>query len=174
MTSPRPASLLRPTEPLPSKPAGYLNLATYSSLGQLRRYLAAAAQAGREVKLVRGESEKVCRRRIAGHTLEGAALLLDQARLLEALEDGLEPHPALIALLGSDHMPLRELLNAHYVLRLNFVLAFTRERDLIVRPEFKFLPKVGEKAALPTDLPLVTKRMGRDEIRFLLDRACGV
>ncbi|AZI42582.1 hypothetical protein EHF33_07345 [Deinococcus psychrotolerans] len=174
MTSPHLPSLLRPTEPLLSKPAGYLGLATYSSLSQFWRYLAAASRAGCEVSLVRGDSEKACRRRIAGHTLEGAALLLDQARLLEALEDGLDPHPALIALLGGDNLPLRELLNAHYTLRLNFVLAFTRSRDLIVRPEFKFVPKVGEKALLPTDLPLATRRLGRDEIRFLLDRACGL
>lgn len=174
MTSPRPSSLLRPTEPLPSKPGGYLGLATYSSLSQFWRSLAAAAQAGREVSLVRGDSEKACRRRIAGHTLDGAALLLDQTRLLEALEDGLDPHPALMTLLGGDHAPLREVMNAHYTLRLNFVLAFTRSRDLIVRPEFKFVPKASEKAVLPTDLPLATRRLGRDEIRFLLDRACGL
>ena len=172
--SPRPTSLLRPTEPLASKPAGYLGLATYSSLGRYWTYLAAAAQAGREVSLVRGEGEAVCRRRIAGHTLAGAGLLLDQARVLVALDDGLAPHPALLALLGGDGGPLRDTLNAAYLLRLNFVLAFTRQRDLIVRPEFKFVPNAGEAALLPPDVPLPARRMGRDEIRFLLEQACGL
>ena len=174
MTAPRPFNPLRPTEPLPNKPAGYAGLATYSSLSRLWTYLEAAARAGREISVVRGDTEKTCRRRIAGHILEGAGLLLDEARLLAELEDGLEPHPALIALLGGDNGPLRELLNKHYVLRVNFVLAFTRGRDLIVRPEFKFVPKTGEKAQLPTDLPLTPRRMGRDELRFLLERACGL
>ena len=181
--SPRLASLLRPTEPLASKPAGYLGLATYSSLGRYWTYLGAAAQVGREVSVVRGESEAVCRRRIAGHTLAGAGLLLDQARVLAALDPadldadlngGLAPHPALLALLGGDGGPLRATLDAAYLLRLNFVLAFTRQRDLIVRPEFKFAARVSEAAPLPPDLPLPARRMGRDEIRFLLERACGL
>ncbi|GAA3996748.1 hypothetical protein GCM10022631_03910 [Deinococcus rubellus] len=174
MTAPRPVSLLRPTEPLASKPAGYLGLATYSSLSRYWTYLNGAARSGREISVVRGESQAICRRRIAGHTLEGAGLLLDQAKVLIALEDGLSPHPALLALLGGDGTPLRETLNAAYLLRLNFVLAFTRQRDLIVRPEFKFMPKVGEAAPLPLDVTLPARRMGRDEVRFLLERACGL
>ncbi|WP_161882775.1 hypothetical protein [Deinococcus alpinitundrae] len=174
MTAPRPTSLLRPTEPLASKPAGYLGLATYSSLGRYWTYIGAAAQAGRELSVVRGESEAVCRRRIAGHTLAGAGLLLDEAKVLVALDDGLAPHPALLALLGGDGGPLRDTLNAAYLLRLNFVLAFTRQREMIVRPEFKFVPQAGEAAQLPSDVALPARRMSRDEIRFLLERACGL
>lgn len=174
MTASRPAHPLRPSEPLPAKPGGYAGLATYSSLARYWAYLDGAARSGRGISVVRGDSEKTCRRRLAGHTLEGAGLLLDEARVLVALDDGLAPHPALLALLGGDGGLLRDTLNTAYLLRLNFVLAFTRQRDLIVRPEFKFVPRGGERAALPSDLPLTTKRLGRDELRFLLDRACGL
>ncbi len=174
MSASRPPAPLRPSEPLPNKPGGYLGLATYSSLGRFWTYLSAAARAGREVGVVRGDDERVCRRRIAGHTLEGAGVLLDVAKVRSEVEDGLEPHPALIALLGGESGPLREVLSARYLLRVNFVLALTRQRELIVRPEFKFVPKPGELADLPADVPLPAKRMGRDELRFLLDRACGL
>ncbi|AWN23368.1 hypothetical protein DKM44_09110 [Deinococcus irradiatisoli] len=172
MSAPRSSPLLRPTEPLPTKPGGYLGLATYSSLGRFWTYLGAAARAGRDIGVVRGDDERVCRRRIAGYTLPGAGVFLDEARVLAELEDGLAPHPALLALLGGDGGPLRELLGARYLLRLNFVLAFTRQRDLIVRPEFKFVPRPGEAAELSGDLPLPARRIARDELRFLLDRAC--
>ena len=175
-TPPSP-TLTRPTQPLLRKPAGYAQLATYSSLGRLWAYLDAAQRSGRKLSVLRGDDLAACRRRIAGHTLEGAGLLLDDARVLTALEDGLEPHPALLALLGGDAGPLREVLNAAYCLRLDFVLALTRPRDLIVRPEFVYQPRVTApplQTALPSDLPLVARRLGRDELRFLLYGACGL
>ncbi|WP_293914216.1 hypothetical protein [Deinococcus sp.] len=192
----RPVNPLRPSQPLPLKPAGYLGLASYSSLGRFWTYLDAARRNGRDVGLVRGDPEATCRRRISGYLLDGAGLLIDAEKVGSSLDEGLEPHPALIALLGGDSSLLRETLNLHYALRLNFVLAFTRHRDLILRPEFKFVLKPVEKdhalgdvqpldwnaietasaplPPLPKDVPLNARRLGRDELRFLLERACGL
>lgn len=166
------ATLTRPTQPLAQKPAGYLGLATYSSLGVFWSYLAGAQGQGRVVSVVRGDELPTCRRRIAGYTVAGAGFLLDEAKLLAQLDEGLEPHPALLALLGGDPLPVREVLSTHYGLQANFVLAFTRGRDLILRPEFKFVPLAGH--ILPTDLSLSARRLGRDELHVLLKRACGL
>jgi hypothetical protein len=94
MTSPAPAFAERPTRPVAGKPAGYVGLATYSSLGRLWQLLAGAQRAGRQVSAVRGDSPDTARRRIAGYELPGAGLLLDPAPLLRDLEDGFAPHPA--------------------------------------------------------------------------------
>ena len=73
----------RPTRPIAGKPAGYLGLATYSSLGRLWQLLAGAARVGRQVSVVRGDSPDSARRRIAGYELPGAGLLLDVFHLAE-------------------------------------------------------------------------------------------
>ncbi|GGM09515.1 hypothetical protein [Deinococcus aerophilus] len=168
------ASALRPTRPLASKPAGYAELARYSSLARLWSLLGGAARSGRSVSTVRGDSPEVCRRRISGYTLPQAAIFLDSARLLRHLEEGFEAHPALLALLGGDSMPLRTELNAHFELRADFVVALTARRDLIARPEFRFMPIVQGLSSLPDGLPLDARRLGRDELHLLLQRACGL
>lgn len=168
------ASAERPTRPLASKPAGYVELARYSSLGRLWAMIGSAARAGRTVSLVRGDSADVCRRRIAGYALPNAAVFLDTARILTELEDAFTPHPALVALLAGDPGPLREEVNAHFELRLDFVVALTARRDLIARPEFRFLPIVRGLSELPADLPLDARRLGRDELHLLLQRACDL
>lgn len=165
---------LRPTRPLPARPAGYVELARYSSLGRFWAMLAGAGRAGRTVAGVRGDAPEVCRRRVSGYVLPGAGLLLDTARVTRALEDGFETHPALLALLGGDPQPLRDELNAHYELRADFILAFTAGRDLIARPEFKYAPVVRGLSDLPTDLPLQARRLGRDEVHLIIGRACGL
>ncbi|WP_027461333.1 hypothetical protein [Deinococcus murrayi] len=165
---------LRPTRPLPIRPAGYVELARYSSLGRFWTYLASAVRVGREVTGVRGDLPETCRRRISGYALPGAALLLDVPRVTEALDEGFVAHPALIALLAGDPDPLRAELNAHYELRLDAVLAFTAARDLVARPEFRFVPLVPGLSELPADLPLRARRMGRDEVHVLVQRACGL
>lgn len=162
----------RPTRPLPARPAGYVELARYSSLGRFWSLLAGAERVGRTLAVVRGDAPEVCRRRIGGYTLPGAGLLLDTARVTGALEDGFETHPALLALLGGDPGPLRDELNAHFELRADFVLAFTAARDLIARPEFRFVPLERGVSTLPPDLPLQTRRLGRDEVHLLVQRAC--
>lgn len=129
---------------------------------------------GRTVSVVRGDSIDLCRRRISGYALPGAALLLDTARLLSQLEDGFETHPAMLALLAGDSDPLRAELNAHYELQLNFVVALTAGRDLIARPEFRYLPTVLGLSTLPAQLVLIPRRLGRDELHLLLQRACGL
>lgn len=163
-----------PKRPLPHKPGGYVGLGNYSSLGTLWRYLRGAEAAGRQVSVVRGDSPEDCRRRIRGYTLEGAGFLLDTVRLERELEHGFEAHPALLALLGGDPLPLREELNTHYVLHTDFVLALTAGRELIVRPEFAFGLRPGSAGTLPPTLRLHGRRMGRDELGVLLSRACGL
>ncbi|EYB69813.1 hypothetical protein DEIPH_ctg001orf0022 [Deinococcus phoenicis] len=164
----------RPTRPLPTRPAGYVELGRYSGLGRFWTYLASAERAGREVRVPRGDPPELCRRRVSGYALPGAALLLDLGRVTQALEDGFETHPALLALLAGDADPLRTELNAHFELRLDFVLAFTAARDLIARPEFKYAPLVRGLSDLPTGLPLQSRRLGRDEVHLLVQRACGL
>lgn len=164
----------RPSRPLPVKPAGYLSLAHYSSLGHLWRLLAGATQAGRIVTVLRGDSEETARRRISGYTLDGAGFFLDIAPVLTELEDGFNPHPALLSLLAGDNAPLKAELNAHYTLKLDFIVALTAQRDFVARPEFKFVPTGVGASTLPSDLPLKPRRLGRDELNLLLLRACGL
>lgn len=169
----RPAST-RPTRPVAVKPAGYVGLASYSSLARLWQLLAGAERAGREVSALRGDAPEVARRRIAGYELPGAGLFVDPVPLLAELEEGFAPHPALVSLLSGDVAPLRELLSESYLLRLDFVVALTARRDLIVRPEFRYLPRPGSEPPLPAGLPLRPRRLGRDELNLLLLRACGL
>ncbi|WP_261663950.1 hypothetical protein [Deinococcus sp. Marseille-Q6407] len=161
-----------PKSPLPQRPAGYLSLATYSSLGTFWRYLRGAEAAGRQVTLLRGDTPQTCRRRIGGYTLTGAGFLLDEPRLRRELEHDFVPHPAVVAFLGGDSGRLREELNAHYALQTDFALALTAGRELIVRPEFRFRP-ASSGGTLPPGLRLHGRRMGRDEIGVLLAQACG-
>lgn len=165
---------LRPVRPLPARPAGYVELARYSSLSRYWRYLGGAERAGREVRVPRGDAPEDCRRRVTGYALPGAALLLDTGRALHSLDEGFETHPALLALLAGDPAPLHAELNAHFELQLHFVLAFTAARDLIARPEFRYVPLVRGLSELPASLPLVPRRLGRDEVHLLVQRACGL
>jgi len=171
-----PPSPVRPSVPVGGRPAGYLQLESYSSLRKFWSYLNGAALAGRRLTLVRGDSLDSCRRRIAGYCIPNAGGLVDQGRVLAALEDGLTPHPALLALLGGEVGPLRTALNEGYDLHLDFVLAFTAARDLIVRPDFRYRVSefVPPAEPLPDGVPLVPRRFARDELRVLLDRACGL
>lgn len=164
----------RPTRPLPTRPAGYVELARYSSLGRLWSMLGSAGRAGRQVTLVRGDAPDLCRRRVSGYTLPNAGVFLDEARAARDLENGFAPHPALLALLGGDPAPLRAELNAHFELRVDFVLAFTARRDLIARPELRFVPLVAGLSSLPDGLTLDARRLGRDELHLLVQRACGL
>lgn len=168
------ASAQRPTRPLAVKPAGYVELARYSSLSRLWALLGGASRAGREVSLVRGDAADVCRRRVSGYTLGQAGVFLDTDKVLRELEDGFAVHPALVALLSGDPDPLRAEINAHFELRLDFSLALTARRDLIMRPEFRYQPIVRGLSDLPDDLPLESRRLGRDELHLLVQRACGL
>ena len=163
-----------PKRPISHKPGGYVGLGNYSSLGTLWRYLRGAEAAGRQVSVVCGDTPDDCRRRISGYTVDGAGFLLDTVRLERELEHGFETHPALLALLCGDPLPLREELNAHYALHTDFVLALTAGRELIVRPEFVFRPKAGGAGTLPPTLRLYGRRMSKDELGVLLARACGL
>ncbi|ULH15676.1 hypothetical protein MF271_03275 [Deinococcus sp. KNUC1210] len=166
----------RPTQPLNGRPAGYQQLESYSSLKKFWNYLDAAERAGRRITLVRGDTIATCRRRLSGYRIPNAGGLIDEARVLAQLEDSLTPHPALIALLSGDGGPLKTLLSEGYELNLEFVVGLTVARDLIVRPELRYRPSefVPPADPLPDDLILVPRRFGRDELRLLLERACGL
>lgn len=164
---------LRPSEPLPDKPAGYLSLESYSSLRRLWTFLDGAERAGRRLSLLRGDHESSARRRVEGYTLPYAGGLLDVTRVEAFIADGFEGHGALLSLAAGDPAPLRATLDAAYDLHASFTLALTARRELILRPELKYRPHGGE-GSLPADLPLLPRRFSRDELRYLLERACGL
>lgn len=169
MTTPRPAS-----RPVPGQPAGYVQLARYSSLTHLWRIIAGAQRAGREVSLVRGDREDTARRKISGYTLPNAGLFVDTTPILRELEDGFAIQPALIALLGGNTEPLKAELNAHFELQMDFTVALTASRDFICRPDFRYVPLVKGLSDLPGDLKLRSRHFSRDEINMLLLRACAM
>lgn len=164
-------SALRPSEPIPFKPAGYLLLESYSSLRRFWAYLDGAARAGRRLSLVRGDSERACRRRIEGLALPGAGALVDLDKAAAEIEEG-GPIPGieLLALAAGDPRPLQELLSERYELRATFTLALTRTRDLILKPELAYAARAADELGIR----FVPRRFGRDELRVLLDRACGL
>lgn len=157
-----------------TQPAGYVQLARYSSLTHLWRIIAGAERAGRTVSVVRGDSEETARRKISGYAIERAGLFVETAPILRDLEDGFAVHPALIALLGGDPTPLRAELDAHFELQLDFTVALTQGRDFICRPDFRYVPLVGGLSDLPPELKFRARRFSRDEVNMLLLRACGM
>jgi len=181
----------RPTQPLPNRPGGYLQLESYSSLQRLYMLLEGAEKVGRKVRLQRGDTEAVCRRVIEGFALERAGGLLDEKRPLE--EGDITLHPALIALTVGDFAPLRSALTLEYSLSFTFALGFTRERTLILKPSAVYKAKTAPKARglqeapavetfadlaseplLPDSVKFYPRRFSGEEWRVLLERACGV
>ncbi|WP_027481314.1 hypothetical protein [Deinococcus pimensis] len=160
----------RPSEPLPAKPAGYLHLESYSSLRRLWTFLDAAERAGRRVVVTRGDTDATCRRRVEGYALKPAGALLDVQRATTELDEEFGLHPALLALASGDPAPLVRLLDETYELRATFTLAFTRSRDLVMKPDLRYVPLGPDELGLK----LVPRRLSRDELRFLLHRACGM
>lgn len=164
----------RPSQPLAYKPAGYIRLASYSSLGYFWKLLTGAKRAGQEIHLIRGDHPNTTRRRISGYAIAQAAPLLDKAHLRRDLDDGFVVHPVLTALLANDHQPLDDAINQHYLLHLHFVIALTTQRDFTVKPEFKFKPIARQSSDLPHNLALKARSFRRDELNVLLLRACGI
>ena len=160
---------MRPSEPLTTKPAGYLQLESYSSLRRFWSYLDGAERSGRRIGVVRGDSESSCRRRVEGYALVNAGTLLDVEKAEQEIEDTIAGFE-LLALAAGDPRPLQDLLSERFELRATFVLALTRSRDLILRPELTYRPLEGDDLGVK----LVPKRFGRDELRFMLDKACGL
>lgn len=174
MTEAFPPLTKRPTRPLAFKPAGYVGLANYSSLGRLWQLLAGAQSMEHQVTLVRGDVPETARRRIAGYELPGAGVFVDTDALHQDMADGFAPHPALLSLLAGDTEPLRALLSRAYVLQVDFVVALTAGRELVVRPEFRYAALPGQPDLLPPGLTLRPRRLKRDELNLLLLRACGM
>ncbi|MBB6098471.1 hypothetical protein HNR42_001905 [Deinobacterium chartae] len=163
---------MRPHRPLAYAPAGYLQLERYSSLKRFWDLTEGAERTGRRVRPVRGDAEDVCRRVIEGFALEGAGGLVDLERAAAEIEDGLSPHPALLALAAADPEPLKALLSEAYRLEISFALAFTRARDLVLKATSAYKP-LEAPGPLP-GLSFVPRRFSRDELRFMLHRACGL
>ena len=161
---------MRPTTPLPFKPAGYLQLESYSSLRRFWSFLDAAERAGRRLSIVRGDQDATCRRRIEGFALKGAGALVDTDKALREVEDGPIPGVELLALTAGDPRPLQEMLSERYELQVTVTLGFTKSRDLIARPDFTF------KSIGPDEVGVRfgPRRFSRDELRHLLHRACAL
>ncbi len=180
----------RPTQPLQSRPGGYLQLESYSSLQRFYMLLEGAERAGRKVRLQRGDTEEACRRVIEGYALERAGGLLDEKRALEA--DDLKEHPALMALAAGEFGPLKHTLTLEYSLSFTFALGFTRARTLILKPSAVYkahtrAPNALQEAravdsfadlesepTIPDSVKFYPRRFSGEEWRVLLERACGV
>jgi hypothetical protein len=171
--------------PLPQVPAGYQVLENYSSLKRYWDLLRGLHARGYPVEVPSRTPPDHCRRAVLGVRYPNAAGLLDAEALADALrdEDGpwalevftLEPaaRAAVGALLDGDAAPIRALLNDAYVLNFDLTLAFTAARQLIGRAATQFWPLDERAAPLPLELPLRARRMGRGELRTLLDRLAG-
>lgn len=164
---------LRPTKPLEDTPQGYMQMENYSSVKRLWTYLQGADSKGLHIRLLRTDTEDVCRRHLSGYQLANAGFLLDQSRTLKHLDEHVySPHPTLLAALEGDFAPLKTLLSEHYVLKVDFVLGFTRLRQLVLKPTALYVPKPETTEKL--DLKLEPRRFGRDEWKVMLDKACGL
>ncbi|AFZ68806.1 hypothetical protein [Deinococcus peraridilitoris] len=152
------------------KPAGYLLLESYSSLRRFWSYLDGAERTGRQLAQVRGDHEHTCRRRIEGYTLPGAGGLVDLDKARAEIEDDFIPGVELLALAAGDPRPLQEMLSERYDLQIGLTLAFTRTRDLILKPELLYRAKEADALGIR----FTPRRFGRDELRVMLDRACGL
>lgn len=159
---------VRPSKPLPFKPAGYVTLEGYSSLKRFWSYLDFAERAGRRVTVPRGDDEETCRRRIEGYELRGAGGLLDVDKARLEVDEGMVAHSALVALAAGDSELLKALLSEMYTLRVTFTLGFTKTRDLVLKSDFGFKPLREDVLSVK----LVPKRFSKDELRFMLDKAC--
>ncbi|PYE55373.1 hypothetical protein [Deinococcus yavapaiensis] len=159
---------MRPSKPLPFKPAGYVTLEGYSSLKRFWSYLDFAERAGRRVTVPRGDDEETCRRRIEGYELRGAGGLLDVDKARLEVDEGMVAHSALVALAAGDSELLKALLSEMYTLRVTFTLGFTKTRDLVLKSDFGFKPLREDVLSVK----LVPKRFSKDELRFMLDKAC--
>ncbi|GGJ32513.1 hypothetical protein [Deinococcus roseus] len=164
---------LRPTQPLPETPNGYMQLENYSSLKRLWVYLQGASAQGLTVRTLRSDPEEACRRHISGYQLLKAGGLLDPARTLKHLDEHVyTPDPTLLAALDSDFDPLKQLLSEEYLLKIEFTLAFTRNRQLVLKAAAQYVPL--PEASVKLDLKLEPRRFSRDEWKVMLDRACGL
>ncbi len=176
---------LKPTKPLPERPNGYMTLENASSLKRFWDLLRGFQSRGYVLEVPSRTTPDVCRRAILGVRNEGAGGLLDSGKLIEALQDddtmalesfNLEPQvrEAVSALVGGDKKPMASLLSASYTLEFELILAFTARRELVLKADAKFWPKLETTAPLPLDWPLRAIRMGRGEYRMMIERLSGV
>lgn len=176
---------LKPTKPLPERPNGYMTLENASSLKRFWDLLRGFRVRGYALELPPRTAPDVCRRAILGVRNQGAGGLLDAAALIEALQDddamtlesfNLEPEAreAVSALLSGDKTTMAAILSAAYALEFELVLAFTARRELVLKAEARYWPKIETSAPFPLDWKLRAIRLGRGDYRAMIERLSGV
>jgi hypothetical protein len=176
---------LKPTKPLPERPNGYMTLENASSLKRFWDLLRGLKARGYALEVPPRTAPEVCRRAILGVRNEGAGGLLDADALIEALQDDdmmtlesfnllPEAREAVSALISGDKKPMASVLSAFYRLEFELILAFTARRELVLKADARFWPKLETTAPFPLDWPLRAIRMGRGEYRIMIERLSGV
>lgn len=168
--------------PLRQVPAGYHVLEHYTSLKRYWDLLRGLHDRGYAVEVPARTGPEQCRRHILGVRYPRAGGLLDAAALAAALgnDDGPwalevftlnpEAREAVSALQDGDATALRRILNEHYTLNFDLTVGFTAERQLVLKAGTQFWPIDERNAPLPLDMPLRAVRLGRGELRTLLER----
>jgi hypothetical protein len=175
------AAELKPRVPLAQAPGGYMVLESYSSLKRYWDLLHSLRARGLSVVVPpRGTAEQ-CRRAVHGIQYPRAGGLLDADALraellnengpwaLEVFTLGGEAQEAITRLLEGDREPLRVLLDEHYVLSFDLLLAFTAERQLVCRSSTQFWPRDEVNAPLPLAMPLKAVRFSKNDLRAIVD-----
>jgi hypothetical protein len=175
----------KPTKPLPERPNGYMTLENASSLKRFWDVLRGFKTRGYALEIPSRTAPDVCRRAILGVRNEGAGGLLDTTAIIKALQDddtmtlesfnlAPEVREAVSALIHGDKTPMAGILSAAYTLEFELILAFTARRELVLKADAKFWPKLETTAPFPLDWPLRAIRMGRGEYRMMVERLSGV
>ncbi|HET6398737.1 MAG TPA: hypothetical protein VFH47_04210 [Candidatus Thermoplasmatota archaeon] len=172
---------LRPRVPLAQAPGGYMTLESYSSLKRYWDVLRDLASRGFAVAVPPRGSLEQCRRTVQGIRYPRAGGLLDAEALrgellnengpwaLEVFNLEGEAQGAVASLIEGDREPMRALLNNHYVLNLDLLLAFTAERKLVCRAAAQFWPLDEVTAPLPLAMPLKAVRFSKNDLRAIID-----
>jgi hypothetical protein len=115
------------------------------------------------------------RRRRAARRRGPPGGLLDEDGGLALEVFNLEPgaQGLLNALLDGDKVPLQRALSEHYSLDFDLVLGFTAARQLALKAGAASGRSTSSGPALPLELPLKARRLGREEYRVLLERLAG-
>ena len=110
---------------------------------------------------------------------------MDSAALIKTLQDSdtmtlesfnLEPdaRDAVSALMTGDKTAVSAILSASYTLEFELILAFTRERELVLKADARYWPILETTAPFPLDWTLRAMRLGRGDYRTMLERLSGV
>lgn len=176
---------LKPTKPLPEKPNGYMTIENASSLKRFWDLLRGFRARGYALGIPPRTAPDVCRRAILGVRNERAGGLIDAGALVKTLQDSdamtlesfnLEPdaRDAVSALMAGDKTAVAAMLSASYRLEFELILAFTKERELVLKADARYWPIFEPTAPFPLDWTLRAVRLGRGDYRTMLERLSGV